>query len=178
MTSAQNVNNDPPNRCLDETVLESLTASAEGRAAAYALVKAERFETGSVGYAGTPSSYISNFNTIAREKEAAAIFKYIFDKGSTAGKLYALNGLYLTDREAFDRSAVILKKSDAIVQVLNGCLMWDESVAKIVESDAANVAIIEPGKTMKDFWETNAGAHQIDIAHGGYPATFREMADI
>jgi hypothetical protein len=158
--------------------LESLIVSAEGKTAVRELVEAERFETGFVGFAGSPSSYINRFNTVLRETEAARLFKYIFDEGSTAGKLYALSGLYLTDREEFNRAADIMKKSGQTVQVLNGCLISDESVAKIVESDAANVAIIEPGKTMKEFWETNAGAHELDIAHGGYPATFREMADI
>jgi hypothetical protein len=70
-----------------------------------------------------------------------------------------------------------LKDSEATVRVLNGCLMSDEKVGKIVESDAANVAIIKPGQTMREFWESNAGGFELDIAHGGYPATFRELAD-
>ena len=30
---------------------------------------------------------------------------------------------------------------------------------------------------MREFWESNAGGFELDIAHGGYPATFRELAD-
>ena len=165
------------NKCLKSTVLDSLNLSAEGRAAVRALIKAERFETGYVGFAGTPSSYIENFKTILSEPDAAELFEYVFDEATPAGKLYAVSGLYLTDKDAFRGAAEKMKKSGATVQVLNGCLMSDELVAKIVESDAENVAIIEPGKTLKEFWESNAGAHELDIVHGGYPATFKEFAD-
>lgn len=159
-------------------MLDRPDISAKGRAAYYALAKAERFETGFVGFAGSPSSYIENYNTITKEPAAADMFAMLFDNATTAGKLYALSGLYLTDRDAFPKAADVMKKSDEMVEVLNGCLMSDEKAAKFVESDAENVAIIRPGQTMKEFWATNAGGFELDIAHGGYPATFAEMADI
>jgi hypothetical protein len=95
-----------------------------------------------------------------------------------AGRLYALSGLYYADRAAFDKGVELFKGSEAKVQVLTGCLMSDEKMGEIVESTAANVAIIKPGQTMREFWETNTGGFELDIAHGGYPATFRELADI
>lgn len=145
--------------------------------AVYALMNAERFEIGYVGFAANPSAYIKNFKTILGEQAAAELFEYLFDEATPAGKLYALSGLYLTDKEAYVKAAGLMKKSGVIVRVLNGCLMSDEAAAKIVETDVENVAIIEPGKTIKEFWATNAGSFELDIAHGGYPATFREFAD-
>lgn len=171
------VSDDHPDKCIKRTVPDSLDLSAEGRAAVYALLKAERFETGFTGFAGSPSAYIKNFQTILREPDAAELFKYLFGEATTAGKLYAVSGLYLTDQEAFRKAAESLKTSIEMVPMLEGCLMVYLPAGKIVESDAENVAIIEPGKTMKDFRASNAGAHVIDIAHGGYPATFAEFAD-
>lgn len=171
------VSDDHPNKCIKRTVLDSLDLSAEGRAAVYALLKAERFETGPVGFAGSPSAYIKNFQTILREPDAAELFKYLSVEATTAGKLYAVSGLYLTDQETFRKASGSLKTSIEMVPLLEGCLMVYLPAGKIVESDAENVAIIEPGKTMKDFRALNAGAYIIDIAHGGYPATFAEFAD-
>jgi len=142
--------------------------SEKGHAAYNDLLKAEVFETGRVGFAGTLSSHVINLNTLLAEKDAAAALGSLTASATDAGRLYALSGLYYLDR---------LKDSEATVGVLNGCLMSDEKIGKIVESDAANVAIIKPGQTMREFWESNAGGFELDIAHGGYPATFRELAD-
>lgn len=165
-------------KCRKSTVLDSLNVSIEGDVAVHALIKAERFDTGYVGFAGTASASIVDLNTVLKERDAAELFKYIFENGSTAGKLYALNGLYLTDRDEFQRSADVMKKSGQTVRVLNGCLMSDKEVSKIIETDAKNAVIIKPGKTVKEFWATHSGGgFELDIAHGGYPATFREMAN-
>lgn len=168
---------DHRHKCPDKTILDNPGVSKAGRAAYYALERAERFETGNVGFAGTPSTYIASLRTIMREPLAGDILEYLFEQATPAGKLYALSGLYSTEPLYFGRAVEMLKTSGETVQVLNGCLMSSEPVAKIIESDAANVAIIEPGETMKEFWATNVGSFELDIVHGGYPATFAEFAD-
>lgn len=150
--------------------------SDKGHAAYNDLLKAATFETGRVGFAGTLSTHVISLNTLLAEKDAAAALGSLLAGATDAGRLYALSGLYYADRPAFDKGVTAFKDSEATVQVLSGCLMSDEKVGKIVESDAANVAIIKPGQTMKDFWETNAGGFELDIAHGGYPATLRDAA--
>jgi hypothetical protein len=168
----------PPDkrRCIEEPVT-LFDLSEKGHAAYNDLLKAEVFETGRVGFAGTLSSHVINLNTLLAEKDAAAALGHLAAGATEAGRLYALSGLYYVDRSAFNTGVARLKDSEATVRVLNGCLMSDEKVGKIVESDAANVAIIKPGQTMREFGEANAGGFELDIAHGGYPATFREAAD-
>ena len=163
-------------KCIEEPAT-LFDLSEKGRAAYNDLLKAEVFETGRVGFAGTLSSQVINLNTLLAEKDAAAALGSLLAGATDAGRLYALSGLYYVDRASFDAGAARLKDSEATVRVLNGCLMSDEKVGKIVESTAANVAIIKPGQTMREFWESNAGGFELDIAHGGYPATFRELAD-
>jgi hypothetical protein len=168
----------PPDkrRCVEEPVT-LFDLSEKGHAAYNDLLKAEIFETGRVGFAGTLSSHVINLNTLLAEKDAAAALASLTAGATDAGRLYALSGLYYADRTSFDAGVAHLKDSEATVRVLNGCLMSDEKVGKIVESDTANIAIIKPGQTMREFWESNAGGFELDIAHGGYPATFRELAD-
>jgi len=168
----------PPDkrRCIEAPVT-LFNLSEKGHAAYNDLLKAEVFETGRVGFAGTLSSHVINLNTLLAEKDAAAALASLAAGATDAGRLYALSGLYYVDRASFDAGIARLKDSEATVRVLNGCLISDEKVGKIVESDAANVAIIKPGQTMREFWESNAGGFELDIAHGGYPATFRELAD-
>lgn len=168
----------PPDkrRCIEEPVTV-FGLSEKGSAAYHDLLKAEIFETGRVGFAGTLSSHVISLNTLLAEKDAAGALGSLLAGATEAGRLYALSGLYYADRAAFETGVARFKDSEATVRVLNGCLMSDEKVGKIVESTAANVAIIKPGQTMREFWGTNAGDFELDIAHGGYPATFRESAD-
>jgi hypothetical protein len=173
------VSGTPPDRrkCIEEP-RALFDLSEKGQAAYFDLLKAEVFETGYVGFAGTVSSHVISLNTLAAEKDAVLALDSLTSGATPAGRLYGLSGLYYADRAAFERLAARLKDSEAEVQVLNGCLMSTGTMGKIVESEAANVAIIKPGQTMKEFWATNAGGFELDIAHGGYPATFRGMADI
>jgi hypothetical protein len=168
----------PDKRRCSEGPVTLFDLSEKGHAAYNDLLKADVFETGRVGFAGTLSSHVINLNTLLAEKDAAAALGSLLAGATEAGRLYALSGLYYASRASFDTGVARLKDSEATVRVLNGCLMSDEKVGKIVESDAANVAIIKPGQTMRGFWESNAGGFELDIAHGGYPATFRELADI
>lgn len=163
-------------RCIEEPKT-LFHLSEKGHAAYDDLLKAEVFETGRVGFAGTLSSHVISLNTLLAEKDAAAALNSLAAGATEAGKLYALSGLYYADRTAFDKGVELFRSSEATVQVLTGCLMSEEKVGKIVESDAVNVAIIKPGQTMREFWETNAGDFELDIAHGGYPATFRGEAE-
>ena len=162
-------------KCLKDAG-QVLNLSEKGKAAYYDLRGAGTFETGHVGYAGTLSKHVISLNTLLEEKDAASALKALLDEAGTAGKLYALSGLYYADHDAFTREVQNMKRSSGTVKVMEGCEIFEDKIAKIVESDSANVAIIEPGKTMKEFWETNKGSVSLDIAHGGYPATFKGLA--
>jgi hypothetical protein len=172
------VSTTPPDkkRCIEGQVT-LFDLSEKGQAAYYDLLKAEVFETGRVGFAGTLSAHVISLNTLLAEKDAAPALGSLPAAATDAGRLYALSGLYYADRALFDTGVARFKDREATVRVLNGCLMSDEKFGKIVESDAENVAIIKPGQTIKEFCETNTGGFELDIVHGGYPASFIESAD-
>lgn len=167
---------DSSNKCLDDKHI-LLGLSEQGRTAFESLREARIFETGSVGFRGGMSPQIESLGIIMKESEKVAALNAILENGAPAGKLYALSGLYYADKASYERGLANLRGSETMVQMLNGCLMFDLPMGKIIEADEANAAIIKPGQTMKDFWETNTGGSQLDIAHGGYPAIFREAAE-
>lgn len=152
--------------------------SPDGQKAYEMLLKTERFEQGAVGYAGIVSRYVESFNVILKEKAADEAFKSLLRQAPTAGKLYALCGLYFTDYEFFRKEVGKYVKSDESVEVMSGCEIFSEKVAKLVESNAKNVAIINPSQTIEDFWKTNKGSYELDIAHGGFSATFKRFANM
>jgi hypothetical protein len=50
---------------------------------------------------------------------------------SVAGQLYALLGLRLCDRPAFERAVPDFLRRDGIVTTMTGCIIYDEPVAAI-----------------------------------------------
>lgn len=167
---------DTANKCIDDKNIY-LSLSETGQAAYDGLRDARIFEAGPVGFRGRMSQQIKNLGLLMQERERVAALNTILEKGTSAGKLYALSGLYFADRGSFEIGRMNLRDSEETVQVLNGCIMMDLPLGKIVEADEANVAIIKPGQTMQDFWSTNTGGYELDIAHGGYPTIFKEAAE-
>ena len=151
--------------------------SPEGQNAYQNLLDTEVFAQGLVGIAATLSPSVESFNTLLKEKEADAAFKSLIANAKPAGQLYALSGLYFTDQEAFQKEVKNFRQKDEMVRAMSGCEMFDEKISKIVESNDKNVAIIKPGETIEDFWKRNKVSYELDIAHGGFPATFKHYAD-
>ena len=158
--------------------LDVAKLSAPGKAAYENLLKAERFEEGHVGYAGTLSKYIVDFNTLLRERAADEAFKSLLAEAPLAGQLYALCGIYFTDHELFLKEIEKYKTSGEEVETMSGCMISVDRVSKIVESDQPFVAIINYGETI-DEWRarTKKESYMLDIAHGGFPATFKSFGE-
>jgi len=163
-------NNNPDD--FDTSVL-----SKEGQKAYSILKNASRFEETHVGIAGSLSEFIKEFGVLLEEKKADDAFKYLVKSGTNAGQLYGLSGLYFTDYQYFKKQVEQYKKNDKIVMTMKGCIVMDEQISTIVESKAENIAIIDPNETIEDFWKNNKKSYEIDIAHGGYPATFKYFAN-
>ncbi|MEZ5427409.1 MAG: hypothetical protein R2747_14150 [Pyrinomonadaceae bacterium] len=151
--------------------------SADGQIAYRSLIKANRFEDAIVGFAGTVSEYAKDLDILLKEKEADAAFKSILKNGTLSARLYALCGLFYADHDAFQKEIAGYENSEQTVSLLSGCIMSEEKVSRIAQSDASNVAVISQTETLEDFLKTNPGSYVIDIAHGGYPATFRHFAE-
>lgn len=150
--------------------------SESGRGAYERLLKAETFEQGHVGYAGTLSSFVEDLNALLQEKAADEAFKSLLAQATPAGRLYALCGVYHTDYEFFLKETEKYKTSNESVQAMSGCEIFTEKVAKIVASDSPIVAIINPSQTFEKWSENNRKSFELDIAHGGFPAIFKSFA--
>lgn len=150
--------------------------SERGQIAYKKLVAATQFEDTHIGYAGSLSQYVVEFGLLLKEKKSDAAFKSLLKNGTTAGKLYGLSGIYFTDYEIFQIEAAKMSKSKKTVMKMSGCIVYDEKVSEIVKSSRKNVAIINPGTTIEDFWKSNRKSYHIDILNGGYPATFVHAA--
>ncbi len=153
-----------------------LTLSVKGQKAYKNLKQAGQFEDTHIGIAGSLSEYIKDFGVLLDEKNADAAFKSISKDGTSAGQLYGLSGIYFTDYIFFRNAVDRHKKNDSIVMKISGCIVSDEKISNIVESNGKNVAIIKPSQTLEDFWKSNKNSYEIDIANGGYPATFKHFA--
>jgi hypothetical protein len=135
-----------------------------------------QFEDARIGYAGMLSVNAQNLEILINEDNGSDAFKALLKNGSMAGKLYALCGLYFTDYAAFSMEVKKFRKSKEKVNMVSGRESFEESVARIVESDAPNVAIIGPGESLEQYLAGNAGrGYNIDIVNGGYQATFRHF---
>jgi len=150
--------------------------SDDGQKAYENLLHASRFEDSRVGYTGALSVYAKNLETLLNEQNADAAFKSLLKNAKTAGKLYALCGLFYTDYNSFEKEIESFKLSKETVTMVSGCEVYDESVSSIIESQGQNVAIIGPGESLEQYLAGSQGrSYNIDIANGGYPATFRHF---
>ncbi|NNE99952.1 MAG: hypothetical protein HKN25_13105 [Pyrinomonadaceae bacterium] len=164
---------DDPLPVESEAIFDVSTLSVEGQDAYGALLNARQFEDSHVGFAGTLSTKIADFNTLLKEKNADAAFKSILKKGTIAGQLYGLSGIFFTDHSHFKTEALRYAESGMKVEKLSGCLAGSVRVSEIVFSKRENVAIISSGETIEKFWKNNKKTYVLDIAHGGYPALFK-----
>lgn len=147
--------------------------SPDGQKAYQKLLGAERFEEGLVGFAAQLSDYVTSFNKLLDEKAADSAFKSLLANASTAGKLYALSGLYYTDHKLFKTEIEKFRRSEDALPTMSGCLIFTKKVSEIVESKQQNVAIIAPDETFENWTKTPRGAVEFDILNGGFPAVFR-----
>jgi len=159
-------------------IFDVSSLSAEGQKAYKALLNARQFEDSHVGIAGSLSTKIADFNTLLDEKNADGAFKSIIKKGTISGQLYGLSGIYFTDHEHFKIEVERYGASRKMVDKLSGCIIGPESVSQIVFSKSENVAIIESGTTIEQFWKNNKKTYVLDIANGGYPALFKHYGKL
>ena len=111
-----------------------LIGAAPMRAAAEtALRETTTFALGGVGFAGIMSEGERTLREILKEADAATRLESVLPNASAAGQLYALLGLRLRDRAAYQRALEKYRANDANVQTMRGCIMQRESFRKLVE---------------------------------------------
>ena len=95
------------------------------------LVKAPRFSLDHVGFAGTTPGTVRAFRFLLDDPSSPQVFSRLL-QGSTAGRLYALVGIYLTDPPRFPQAVQSLEgATDMVETMFGGCVVDECSVREL-----------------------------------------------
>src|SRR6476661_9740584 len=97
------------------------------------LESAGSFALGGIGVAGTMSSGERALREVLDHPNAVARLESLISSASPAGKLYALLGLRLRDRAAYERALEKCRTVDAKVETARGCMLSQESFRDLLK---------------------------------------------
>lgn len=107
---------------------------AEQRSDADAVLrKISSFALGGVGVVGSMSEGERALREILKESDATARLEGALPNASPAGQLYALLGLRLRDRAAYQRGLEKYGGNSATIQTMRGCILQKESFRELVK---------------------------------------------
>ncbi len=86
-----------------------------------------------------PSSQSVAFHVLREETDAREVFLDLLDRGTLAGQLYGLCGLYLVDREEFHARLPKYLSEQAPVYFANGCVHAILPVSQVVQNDSDDI---------------------------------------
>jgi len=101
--------------------------------AAATLRFAESFDAAQVGFAGITPPEVLAWRIILQNPHRDSIFTTILSDASRPGQLYALAGLYFTDRAAYYRAARDQRRRGGDISSTIGCIGAQRSVTSIIE---------------------------------------------
>ncbi len=110
-----------------------LTTVPPVRAESDSLQNAGSFALGGVGVAGTMSAGERALREVLRKPDAVARLEAMIPNASAAGKLYALLGLRIRDRAAYERALEKCRSVDGKVETARGCMLSRESFRDLVK---------------------------------------------
>lgn len=110
-----------------------LTAVRPAPAESGGLQSAGAFALGGVGVAGTMSAGERALREVLRKPDSVAQLEAMISKASPAGKLYALLGLRIRDRAAYERALEKCRTIDTKVETARGCILSQESFRDLVK---------------------------------------------
>jgi hypothetical protein len=94
---------------------------------------AESFALGGIGIAGTMSAGERALRAVLEKADAVAQLEALLPSATPAGKLYALLGLRIRDRAAYNRALEKCRTTDATVETARGCMLSRESFRDLVK---------------------------------------------
>ena len=106
------------------------------------LLETDFFCAPAAGAGGNTPNHVLAFRTVLRQPDAAPRFRDLVRSGKLAGQLYALCGLFLLDRPAFEREVTRYRAVEEKVFTLFGVRVGSDPVSAIV---AGNPAAGRPG---------------------------------
>jgi hypothetical protein len=91
------------------------------------------FALGGIGVAGTMSAGERALREVLKKQDAVARLEALLPGASPAGKLYALLGLRIRDRAAYERALQKCGTTDATVETARGCMLSREPFRDLVK---------------------------------------------
>ena len=104
-----------------------------GAGSGVSLESSGSFALGGVGVAGTMSAGERALREILKKSDAVTRLEQLVPNASPAGKLYALLGLRIRDRAAYERAQEKCRTIDAKVETARGCMLSTESFRDLVK---------------------------------------------
>jgi hypothetical protein len=114
-------------------VLAAPNARSEQSTPEATLRKADLFALGGVGVAGSMSEGERALREVLTEPGVTARLEKLLSDASPAGQLYALLGLRIRDRAAYERALGKLRTTNAKVQTARGCILQQESFRDLIK---------------------------------------------
>ena len=87
------------------------------------LRRIESFAIGGIGVAGTTSDGERSLRNLLEDPDATTKLEGLLTKATPAGQLYALLGLRVHDRAAYERAARDFHGPDGEVETIGGCII-------------------------------------------------------
>ena len=110
---------------LGSFIYNPLPPSPAGRKAVAQLINVQTFSLGPAGASSVFAEREDAFFAILSSRHASALFRELFERGTSEAQLYALCGLKLTDRTSFDACASRFLSETSTVATLSGCMGRD-----------------------------------------------------
>ena len=110
-----------------------LARTAEPGAGETVLQKTSMFALGGIGVAGTMSEGERALRELLAGSDALVRLDRLLSTADPAGQLYALLGLRLKDRPAYERALARMRTTQVKVQTARGCMLSDESFGDLLK---------------------------------------------
>jgi len=111
----------------------SIDANEDASGASVSLAHENVFALGGVGVAGTMSGGEKDLRAVLKQAEAVQQLQSLLKKASPAGQLYALLGLRLRDRPAYEQAVPEFRKRSDVISTMHGCIVMKEKMDGIVK---------------------------------------------
>lgn len=136
------------------------------------ILNMQTYSDAAVGIAGVTPESVQAFRRLVKRDNAGVLFRRLIKEARPAGQLYALCGLYFTDKPAFEASLPQFRNSGITVTTQYGCMIGQETVANLVSKSGSRVMDLKPGQSPMEWLSSHPEAEkegfEIDIAGGGF----------
>jgi hypothetical protein len=111
----------------------AVEADVDASRPAASLARENAFALGGVGYAGTMSGGEKDLRAILTQPDAVQQLQSLLQDASPAGQLYALLGLRLRDRPAYEQAVPAFRNRSDVISTMHGCILMKEKMDAIVK---------------------------------------------